>query len=116
MDVIVPVPLTSARRRRRGFNQAALLAKGLGRERGLPVIEALTRTRFGVAQVGLSAAERRRNVAGAFAFRRDAGVEGLRLLVIDDVATTGATLDACARALLQGGAKDVYGLTIARED
>jgi ComF family protein len=115
-DLIVPVPLAPGRRRERGFNQAALLAERLGRAFSIPISEALSRTRSTVAQVGLTAAQRRRNVEGAFALRRGAVVAGQRLLLIDDVATTGATLDACARALLEAGAKDVSGLTIARED
>ena len=117
LDVIVPVPLTSARRRQRGFNQAALLAERAGRATGVSVQGALVRERsIGDQARSPSAEQRRRNVESAFALRRGADVDGLRVLLIDDVATTGATLDACARALLQGGAKDVYGLTIARED
>ena len=116
-DVVVPVPLKGRRRRQRGFNQALLLARGLGRAAGLPVAEALVRVRFPRPQArATSAAERRRNVAGAFAVVDATAVNGRRVLVVDDIATTGATLDACARALLDAGAAEVLALTLARED
>jgi ComF family protein len=116
-DVIVPVPLTARRRRERGFNQALLIAEGVSRAFEIPVDQALVRVRSGVAQAHSPTAEqRRRNVLGAFALRPGADISGRRALLIDDVATTGATLDACACALIEGGAAAVYGLTIARED
>jgi ComF family protein len=123
-DLVVPVPLHPRRERQRGFNQAWELARRLG----LPACRALRRTRPTVAQVGLSAAGRRHNVAGAFAVRaawrpgprapaaRGSGhrLGGACVLLVDDVATTGATLDACAAALLSGGARAVLALTAAR--
>jgi len=123
-DAAVPVPLHWIRRRRRGFNQAALLAAGLG----LPVCHALRRSRRTRAQAGLQAGERHVNVSGAFALawryrwprlRRLAGcalqrLDGLVLVLVDDVNTTGATRDACARALLDAGAREVRVLTVAR--
>ncbi len=116
-EAIVPVPLHARRRRERGFDQSLLLAKRLGITTGLPVIEALERTRFGKPQSGgLTRDERRSNVEGAFRLRRGESVEGRYVLLIDDVATTGATLDACARELLAGGAARVSALTLARED
>ena len=116
-DVIVPVPLTGRRRRERGFNQALLLANHLRRELGLPVAEALRRRRMVAAQAGSATAEQRRNnVLGAFELSGAARMEGLQALLVDDVATTGATLSACGELLLQAGAAGVSGLTLARED
>jgi ComF family protein len=117
VDAIVPVPLTGRRRRERGFNQAALLAAELARDTGLPVAEALARTTMRQPQAGSASAEQRwLNVQGAFRVVDSDVVTGRRLLLIDDVATTGATLDSCARALIGGGAREVFALTIARED
>lgn len=113
-DLSVPVPLHPWRRFRRGFNQAADLAAGLP----LPVVTALRRRRATPPQTGLTAAARQRNVQGAFAMSRRpshrAAVAGRTVLLVDDVMTTGATLDACARALKEGGAKAVWALTAAR--
>src|SRR5215212_6638333 len=116
-DVIVPVPLTGLGKRLRGYNQAALLANELSRATGVPCVEALSRTRSVKEQARTaSAEERRRNVIGAFAVRKRDAVAGKAVLLIDDVATTGATLDACARELLAAGASSVSALTLARED
>lgn len=116
VDVIVPVPLHWARQRQRGYNQAALLARWMGRACGLPVNEGvLVRVRSTPPQVRAgNRAQRRRNVADAFACRNDS-LRGASVLVIDDVMTTGATLDACARALRTAGARSVWGLTFVRE-
>ena len=117
VDLVVPVPLFGRRQRLRGYNQSALLARELARLDGLPLAErGLSRRRDTPPQArSVDAEARRRNVAGAFAAdgRR---VEGRRVLLIDDVMTTGATLDACAQALRQGGAASVWALTFARED
>jgi ComF family protein len=116
-DLIVPVPLTGRRRRERGFNQAALLGRELSRAVGLPVSEALSRRSSPRHQAeSASAEERWRNVEGAFVVSRPDSIRGRRLLLIDDITTTGATLDACARALREAGAAQVCGLTLARED
>ena len=120
-DVAVPVPLHWTRRRERGFNQAELLA----RELGLPVMAALRRTRRTRPQVELPAPDRLTNVAGAFALRRrDAWrmrrgrrrhpLAGRTVVLVDDVCTTGATLEACARVLEQAGAVSVRAVTAAR--
>jgi competence protein ComFC len=115
-DALVPMPLHWLKRWRRGFNQARLLAEALSRRTGIPVLEAARRLRSTASQAGLSHAERRRNVAGAFAVRRRARLEGLRLLLVDDVFTTGATASACAAALKRAGAAGVSVLALARTD
>lgn len=117
VDAIVPTPLSSGREKERGFNQALLLARHIGKALDIPVSMALRRTRTGRSQVqSVSAEERWRNVDGAFALARGMDVADQRLLLIDDVATTCATLDACARVLLDAGAVEVSALTFARED
>ena len=129
-DLLVPVPLHAARRRHRGFNQARDLAAHLG----LPILSALRRTRATSPQASLTAGGRRRNVRGAFALApappwtpatwrlsrrarlaRMADALADRVIVlVDDVVTTGATLDACARVLRAAGAADVRAVTVAR--
>lgn len=117
LDAIVPVPLHWWRRWQRGFNQSELLARGLSARTGLPVVDALRRARSTAAQAGLSNQGRRRNVARAFEARRAAArVAGKRVLLIDDVLTTGATASACALALKRAGAERVSVLTVARAD
>jgi ComF family protein len=107
----VPVPLHPSRTRHRGFNQAADLAKHIG----IPVVDALRRVRATPAQTGLPAARRHRNLRGAFAATpAAAALAGATVVMIDDVSTTGATLDACARTLKEAGIGHVRALTAAR--
>ena len=107
----IPVPLHPSRRRRRGFNQAADLA----RQVEIPVVPALRRTRATPTQTGLPAARRHRNMRDAFAVTGAArSLSGAIVVLIDDVSTTGATLEACARALKQAGVAEVRALTAAR--
>jgi ComF family protein len=114
-DVVVPVPLHRERERERGYNQAALISRPLSRKLGLPhKAVLLMRTRARPDKRILSLEERWESVRGAFATRPGSQVDNLRVLLVDDVLTTGATLDACARALLDAGAKSVIGLTVAR--
>jgi ComF family protein len=114
-DVVVPVPLHRERERERGYNQAALISKPLAKRLRLPhKAVLLMRTRARPDKRILSLEERWESVRGAFATRPGSQVDNLRVLLIDDVLTTGATLDACARALLDAGAKSVVGLTVAR--
>jgi ComF family protein len=116
VDALVPVPLDAGRARARGYNHAALLAAPVAEALGVPLGEGwLERTRATRPQVGLSARERRANVRGAFACRAPGAVAGRRLLVVDDVMTTGATLEACAEALVAAGAARVWGLVVARD-
>jgi ComF family protein len=110
-DAAVPVPLHGARLRSRGFNQAHDLACHVG----LPVVRALRRTRHTHTQTTLPAGERHANVAGAFAPTRAAArLRGTTVLLIDDVRTTGATLEACAVVLREAGVCEVRALTAAR--
>ena len=113
-DLIVPVPLHPTRLRQRGYNQAALLARQFGRHSGIPVREnILARVRPTASQMTLDAKARRLNVMGAFQCT-DRQIGGKQLVLIDDVCTTGSTLDACACALQVEGAATVQALTLAR--
>jgi ComF family protein len=116
-DAIIPVPLHWRRRWARRFNQSALLAEAIAKASGVPVIfGALKRVKATPQQVGLSQSARALNVQGAFRVGRSdkAAVEGRRLILVDDVITTGATVDACARVLLRAGAANVDVLAFAR--
>lgn len=110
VDLAVPVPLHRRRRRARGFNQAEELARHLG----LEWKNVLRRTRATSSQTDLPAARRHANVRNAFSVKRGHLVDGLTVLLVDDVSTTGATLNACAVALRGAGARDVRALTAAR--
>ncbi len=113
-SLVVPVPLAAARLKSRGYNQAALLARGFAELRGLRCApQAARRWRETETQVYLSPAERRANVAGAFEGSSRL-VQGQTIILVDDVCTTGATLAACAEALMAAGAVGVWGLTLSR--
>jgi ComF family protein len=115
-DVLVPVPLHQKRLRERGYNQSSLLTRKLGKLTGLPVVDdCLIRQRQAPPQVRTaSVSERQSNVAGAFSCRGQR-LRGKQVLLIDDVTTSGATLDACAVALKSAGAASVWGLVMAAE-
>ncbi len=115
-DLIVPVPLHTKRLSQRGFNQAGLLARELGRKVRIPVsAEALVRKNQTMPQTRLKRRERLENVKGAFEISNDRKVRGCRILLIDDVFTTGTTLSECAKVLKRkGGASEVYALTVTR--
>jgi ComF family protein len=113
--LVVPVPLHPSRLRARGYNQAVLLARGLARRRRMAHdARVLVRVRPTPEQAELDAEARRANVRDAFSIRRGAHLSHPIVVLVDDVLTTGATADACARALLDGGARQVYVLTIGR--
>jgi len=114
-DAVVPVPLHPDRQRERGYNQAELIARPLARRLGLKLGSyLLMRTKPRPAQLVLSRSEHWKSVRGAYATRRGVRVDKLRILLVDDVLTTGATLDACSRVLKKAGAASVLGLTVAR--
>ncbi len=114
-DVVVPVPLHPERQRERGYNQAELIARPLARRLGLRFDpHLLVRTKPRPPRLLLSRRERWESVRGAYATRPGREVDNLRVLLVDDVMTTGATLDSCARALKDAGAAAVAGLTVAR--
>jgi ComF family protein len=114
MEVIIPVPLGVARLKERGYNQAVLIARPLALRLDLPCeTRGLHRVRETRSQVGLTINQRRENVRNAFLANMEK-VSKRRILVVDDVATSSATLDACALALLEAGAKAVHCVTLAR--
>ncbi len=115
LDLLVPVPLHPHRRTERGYNQSALLAVKLGERLGAPVAGILERTRETAAQAGLKARERQTNVRGAFRCTSGAELSGRRVGIVDDVCTTGATLEDCARALHDAGCASVWGIVVARD-
>ncbi len=115
-DLIAPLPLHWFKRWQRGFNQSELLAREISRRTGVPVRKPIRRVRNTIAQAGLTNAKRRDNVARAFRVKPRQSLDGLRVLLIDDVMTTGATAGACAAALKKAGARHVTLLTLARVD
>ncbi len=115
-DLIVPMPMHWRRRWSRGFNQSALLGEVLASRMHLKVSSAVRRRKATPPQAGMTATQRRANMSGAFDVRRPGDVRGKRILLVDDVFTTGATAAACARALKRAGALHVAVLTVARAD
>ena len=120
-DVLVPVPVHAERRRRRGYDQAELIARVAAAELGLPCAPILSRARATIAQFDLDRPTRATNVHGAFVLKpgsdptRRRPLDGRWVVLVDDVVTTGATLAACAAPLLEGGASGVSAVTVARE-
>jgi len=114
VDIVIPVPLNTIRLKERGYNQARLLAKPIAYKHHIPLrSEALQRTRNTATQVGLSRKQRIENVNNAFVVD-SAKTAGYNVLVVDDVVTTGATMNACAEALKKGKASKVFGIAVAR--
>lgn len=112
-DIIVPVPLHPVKLRSRGFNQSLLLAKLLFADQKEKIRHSLVRTRHSRAQTGLKGAERRKNVVGAFAVRAGEVVQGKNICLVDDVFTTGTTVNECAKTLKRAGAASVEVATLA---
>jgi len=115
-DVVVPVPMYWLRRVGRGWNHSAVLARGVARRIGLPMQEPLVRVRNTLPQVHLPVSRRSANVRGAFAVRRGADVDGAGVLLVDDVTTTGATVNEAARVLLAAGAREVVVAVLAKAE
>jgi len=115
-DAVVPVPMHWRRRLERGFNQAELLANHAAKAAGIPLLRALKRKKRTAAQASLTSAERRGNLANAFEAAKPEKIRGARLLLIDDVLTSGATAGRCAMVLKKAGATQVSVLTLARAD
>lgn len=114
-EIIIPVPLHRSRLRSRGFNQSILLGKMFSSRLSLPMLaDGLIRTRQTEPQIDLSAEERRHNVKGAFAVKKAESISGKRILLLDDVMTTGSTVTECAQVLKKAGAVSVTVVTIAR--
>jgi len=113
VQVVVPVPLTLRRLRKRGFNQAELLAREVARALNLPLFLTLVKARETTPQTGLKREQRMDNLKGAFKVERPFLVANKTVLLIDDVFTTGATIEECSRTLTSAGAKEVYVLTVA---
>lgn len=112
-DGIVPVPMTINRLRERGFNQSLLIARVIAKESNIPLLmDTLLKKKETPPQIGLSAKERLLNLKNAFEVKGD--IKGLRLLLVDDVMTTGATVTECSKVLMKAGAKEVIVLTLAR--
>ncbi|MDD2899637.1 MAG: ComF family protein [Desulfuromonadaceae bacterium] len=115
LDLIIPVPLHRSRLRQRSFNQAALIGNLLSRRLSLPIMpDTLFRNRPTEPQINLPAAERRQNVKGAFTVHIPEHIAGKRILLLDDVMTTGSTMDECAKELKDSGAAAVMAVTVAR--
>jgi ComF family protein len=115
-DLIIPMPLHWKKRWSRGYNQSELLAREVSRRWGVPVSKTVRRVKTTAPQAGLSNSKRRLNVRGAFRITKGANLKGLRVLLIDDVLTTGATAGACASVLKRAGASHVAVAAVARTD
>lgn len=113
-DLIVPVPLHPTKRRERGFNQAELLARYVSQQCGIACRSVLERIHYTTTQTAFDRNERMQNLRGAFRLRQSRDVRKLRVLLIDDVLTTGSTVSECARVLKKSGAASVHAITAAR--
>jgi competence protein ComFC len=115
--LLVPVPLSKKKLKRRGFNQSEEIAKELSKNLGIPVSsDALIKEKETSPQMELSKEERAENIKGVFDVNNQEKIRGKKILLVDDVYTTGATMEECARVLKQSGAKEVWGIAVAREE
>jgi ComF family protein len=112
-DLIVFIPMTESAKKKRGFNQAELLANALSNKTGVPVVPALTKIKETISQVKLDRSKRLKNLTDAFHVKERKAVKDRKVLIVDDVSTTGATAEAAANKLKRAGAKTVYLLTVA---
>ena len=113
IDCFIPVPLHSARKRERGYNQSMAICEGLKAKTKIPISVALERIRYSITQTKFSSYDRSRNVQGIFMVNNTESIHGKHIMLIDDIMTTGSTLESCAQALLESGARLVSALTIA---
>lgn len=113
--IIVPIPLFHNKLKSRGYNQAELLAKGLSKKMNLRVLDLLKRVKKTRSQVGLSQKERKKNITGAFSIIKNLEFRSENVFLVDDVFTTGSTLNEAAKTLKKAGVKSVWGLTLARD-
>lgn len=112
--MVLPVPLYKKRLRERGFNQSALLGKYVAKRLGVPLnLYSLARNRDTRPQVGLSAKERKKNIRNAFEIKEEGVIKGRRVLLIDDVFTTGATTRECSKVLKKAGVQEVFVITLS---
>ncbi len=117
IDAIIPVPLHRLKRAERGYNQSLYIAEGLSKRTNIPLLKnAVKRRRFTESQTKLNLSEREKNVKDAFSVRKHDKIKNKNVLLIDDVITTGATINECGNALLKGGAKSVYAASVAIAD
>lgn len=117
INAIIPVPLHKLKRAERGYNQSLYIAEGLSKRTNIPVLnDAVKRKRFTQSQTKLNLSEREKNVKDAFSIRRPDKIQSKNILLIDDVITTGATINECGSVLLKGGAKSVYAASVAIAD
>lgn len=115
--VLIPIPLDHKKIKRRGYNQSSLLAGELGQAISVPqVTDVLVKTRVTGSQMELSKEEREKNLQGAFEIKNPELISGKIIFLVDDVYTTGSTMEACASILLKAGAKSVWGIALAREE
>ena len=113
VDLLMPVPLHEKRMRQREFNQSALIGKHVAKHLGVPIIvNSLLRKRDTIPQVGLSAKERRKNIRNAFSVNKTGLIKGKRVMLVDDVFTTGATVRECSKVLKRAGADGVFVITL----
>lgn len=113
-DFLVPVPLHPLRKRERGYNQAEVLARAIGQKTGIPVLDILRRVRNTTTQTHFDRKERMKNLSKAFEIKSPRPIKDAQILLVDDVLTTGSTLDECAKVLLAAGSGRVYALAIGR--
>ena len=115
MDFIIPIPLHKNKLKKRGFNQAEELAKGISKFLEKPIFnDVLLKIKPTFAQMELSKEKRRENIKGAFVCQKPIVVRGKKILLVDDIFTTGATMEECARVLKEAGAREVWGAVVAR--
>ncbi|ESP62901.1 Competence protein F, phosphoribosyltransferase domain, protein YhgH [Smithella sp. ME-1] len=114
-SLIIPVPLHIKRLRERGFNQSLILARAIGKKRQIPVnFSLLKRRKFTTTQTGSNRNERKQNIKGAFEVSDKNKIKGENVILIDDVYTTGATVNECAKTLIEAGVRKISALTLAR--